>query len=265
MEQTDLLIIGCGPAGGIAAREAAAAGIQTVVLEKDAVVGQKRVCAAGLRPGFCETFDLPRSLVHCDTSRLALYDESGACHAFCVGPAHTTTREELDGTIGDLARSACADVRVRALFRSLNRDDKQTIVEYADLGSGGRRRIAARAVFFATGATAQLEDLVPFGFASWSSGLLTCYQYRVYLERLAAPIAYETLELHYYRLAGGRQVVAWMFPKRDHMAIGLGVVGKIAGAHLLAGERGGHLPPRDGPGGRRLDRSGQRGVVFPAR
>lgn len=232
MEETELLIIGCGPAGGVAAREAAACGIQTAVLEKDAVVGAKRVCAAGLRPGFCETFDLPRSLVHCDTPRLALYDESGACHTFCVGPAHTTTREELDGTIGELARAAGADIRVRALFRNLARNDKHTIVEYADLGSGARRRIAARVVFFATGATAQLEGLAPFGFAKWNSGLLTCYQYRVYLERPAQASAYETLELHYYRTRAGRQVVAWMFPKRDHLAIGLGVVGKIDGAQL---------------------------------
>ena len=54
------MIVGCGPAGATAAREAARSGIETVVLERDAVVGEKRVCAAGLRPGFCETFDLPR-------------------------------------------------------------------------------------------------------------------------------------------------------------------------------------------------------------
>jgi 2-polyprenyl-6-methoxyphenol hydroxylase-like FAD-dependent oxidoreductase len=38
----DLLIVGCGPAGATAAREAARAGIETVVLERDAIVGQKR-------------------------------------------------------------------------------------------------------------------------------------------------------------------------------------------------------------------------------
>jgi geranylgeranyl reductase len=233
VERTELLIVGCGPAGGIAAREAAACGIETVVLEKDAIVGAKRVCAAGLRPGFCEEFDLPRSLVHCNPPRLALYDDRGRCHTFSVGPAHTTTREELDGTIGALARSAGADIRARALFRHLGWDRERTIVEYADLAGGTRRRIAARFVFFATGATAKFEE-PPFGFSQWSSGLLTCYQYRVYLTQAASPATYETLELHYYRTAGGRQVVGWMFPKRDHLAIGLGVVGKIAGAQLRA-------------------------------
>ncbi|MBV9270295.1 MAG: hypothetical protein JO165_04320, partial [Candidatus Eremiobacteraeota bacterium] len=43
-----------------------------------------------------------------------------------------------------------------------------------------------------------------------------------------------TLELHYYRAADGRQIVAWMFPKRDHLAIGLGLIGKVPGKVLRA-------------------------------
>src|SRR5690349_10283936 len=104
METADFVVVGCGPAGATAAREAARAGLETVVLEKDAVVGAKRVCAAGLRPGFCETFDVPRTVVHCDTPRVALFDVTGAEHAVIFGPGHTTTREELDGTMGEQAR-----------------------------------------------------------------------------------------------------------------------------------------------------------------
>src|SRR6202790_3088718 len=104
MQDVELLIVGCGPAGGVAAREAARAGVETLVLEKDAAVGTKRVCAAGLRPGFCESFDLPRSIVHCDPPRLTL-STIRRTYAFTLGPAHTTTREELDGTIAALALS----------------------------------------------------------------------------------------------------------------------------------------------------------------
>ncbi|MBV8727701.1 MAG: NAD(P)/FAD-dependent oxidoreductase [Candidatus Eremiobacteraeota bacterium] len=233
MERTELLVVGCGPAGGIAAREAAASGLECVVLEKDAVVGAKRVCAAGLRPGFCEQFAIPRTIVHCDPARLALYDESGACHSFEVGPAHTTTREELDGTIGELARHAGADVRCRALYRRTVVEGDRSVVEYADGFSGMRRQISARFVFFANGATAHFEA-GPFAFPKWTDGILTCYQHRVYPQSAAAPVAYETLELHYYRTAEGRQVVGWMFPKRDHLAIGLGVIGKIEGRRLRA-------------------------------
>lgn len=231
VEEVEFLVVGCGPAGGTAAREAARAGVETVVLDKDSVVGAKRVCAAGLRPGFCETFDVPRSIVHCDTPRLALFDVRFREYEVFFGPGHTTTREELDGTIADLARKDGAHVRTSSLYRSLRRDGKRIIAEYADMQSGERKEIAARHIFLAQGSTAKLEQ-TEFGYAEWQNGLVTTLQYRVYLERPAAAIAYQTLEMHYFPTQDGRMTVAWMFPKRDHLAIGLGVMGKMPGAML---------------------------------
>ncbi|HKU81687.1 MAG TPA: FAD-dependent oxidoreductase, partial [Candidatus Tumulicola sp.] len=153
MESAELVVVGCGPAGASAAREAARAGIETVVLEKDAVVGAKRVCAAGLRPQFCETFDLPRALVHCDTPRMALFDGHGSEHEIFFGPGHTSTREELDATMGRLAAHAGAEIRTQSLFRSVTPDAGGAVVEYADLQGGQRRRIRTRNVFLAPGAT----------------------------------------------------------------------------------------------------------------
>ena len=233
MESVEFLVVGCGPAGGIAAREASRAGVETLVLERDPVVGAKRVCAAGLRPGFCELFDVPRTIVHCDPPTIALHSPAARRYDFRIGPAHTTTREELDGTIGALARESGAQIRTSALFRSLGRDGARTVVEYADLHAGVRRRIAARAVFLAHGATARL-DATPFAYEGWGAGLITCYQYRVYLERPATAQTYETLEMHYYRSRAGRPVIGWMFPKRDHLAIGLGIQAKLPGAELRA-------------------------------
>lgn len=242
MERVDFLVVGCGPAGAAAAREAARAGVETVVLEKDAVVGAKRVCAAGLRPEFCETFDLPRAIVHYDTPRMALFDPAGAEHEIFFGPGHTTTREELDGTMGRLAAHAGAQIRTQTLFRSLSAGagQRDAIVEYADLRAGERRRIAARNVFLAPGATIALDKPsneppqgVPgLSFDRWRDGLMTTLQYRVYLERPAAEVAYRTMEMHYYPARDGRQIVGWMFPKRDHLTIGLGLLGKMPGREL---------------------------------
>ncbi|HEY1653800.1 MAG TPA: NAD(P)/FAD-dependent oxidoreductase [Candidatus Tumulicola sp.] len=242
MERVDFLVVGCGPAGAAAAREAARAGVETIVLEKDAVVGAKRVCAAGLRPEFCRTFDLPHDIVHCDTPRMALFDTTGAEHEIYFGPGHTTTREELDGTMGRLASEAGAEIRTQALFRSVScgTSGSAAIVEYADTRAGERRRIAARNVFLAPGATIALdrasnqerESPARLSFDKWRDGLMTTLQYRVYLDEPAAAIAYRTMEMHYYPAHDGRQIVGWMFPKRDHLTIGLGFIGKMPGRQL---------------------------------
>jgi geranylgeranyl reductase len=234
MQEVELLVVGCGPAGGIAAREASRAGVETLVLERDAVVGAKRVCAAGLRPGFIEQFDLPREIVHCDPPTISLHGPSGRRFDFPVGQAHTTTREELDGTIAALARAEGAEIRTSTLFRGYRPDGDATIVEYADLLGGERKSVRARSVLLAQGSSARVDRSSPLAYEAWSDGLITCYQYRVYLEQPAIERAYQTLEMHYYLTKTGRNVIAWMFPKRDHLSIGLGIAGKYSGKDLRA-------------------------------
>ncbi len=234
MQEVEFLVVGCGPAGGTAAREAARSGVDTLVLERDPVVGVKRVCAAGLRPGFCENMNLPQTILHCNPPTVSLHGPSGRRVDVAVGTAHTTTREELDGTIAAEARKEGAEIRTSSLFRGFRRDGERTVVDYADMRTGERRSVRARSVLLAQGSSARFEPRSALGYEPWSDGLITCYQYRVYPERRASDEAYRVLEMHYYKSASGRNVIAWMFPKRDHLSIGLGINGKVSGKDLRA-------------------------------
>ena len=114
------------------------------------------------------------------------------------------------------------------------RDGDRTVVEYADLTSGERKKVRAKSVLLAQGSSARFERGTTLDYEKWQAGLITCYQYRVYLERPAIDETYATLEMHYYLTESGRNVIAWMFPKRDHLSIGLGVAGKCSGKELRA-------------------------------
>jgi flavin-dependent dehydrogenase len=158
-------------------------------------------------------------------------------YAFAIGPAHTTTREELDGTLAALARTEGAEIRTNSLFRSVQREpDGSLVVEYADTKNGVRKTIRTRSLFLAQGSSARLDEVDgAFRYDDWRAGLITCLQYRVYLETPAIPATYQTLEMHYYRSPqSGETIIAWMFPKRDHLSIGLGLGPKVDGAMLRA-------------------------------
>ena len=118
--------------------------------------------------------------MHFDVEHLSLFDMEGRRYDFPYGPAHTTTREELDGTIGSLAQAAGATIRTSSLFRSMVRDGDYSLVEYADTAGGSARPIRAQRVFLAQGSSARFEAPSKLAYDRWSEGLITCYQYRVY-------------------------------------------------------------------------------------
>ncbi len=91
-------------------------------------------------------------------------------------------------------------------------------------------------MFLASGSSARLDAVdARFSHPHWEAGLITCIQYRVYPATPAIDYAYRVLEMHYYvSAASGRNVIAWMFPKRDHLSIGLGIQAKVPGAELRA-------------------------------
>ena len=54
VKEVDVLIIGAGPAGSIAAREASANGAKTLIIDKKSEIGNPKRCAEGIIDGVLE-------------------------------------------------------------------------------------------------------------------------------------------------------------------------------------------------------------------
>ena len=201
MPEVEFLVVGCGPAGGMAAREAAREGSRRSC--SSATPGRRRSASAppGLRPGFCEDFDVPRAIVHFDAPGHRAPRRQRKRYDFPVGPAHTTTREELDGTIAELARGGGrGDPHVARCFVA-RADRRRRRRGVCRRHSGERRTVTARHLFMAQRLERAVRGRVRSRTRRGATGCITCTNTACIPERRAAAAAYHTLEMHYYRIA----------------------------------------------------------------
>ena len=205
METTEFLVVGCGPAGGTAAREAARAGVATWSSERT----RSSAPSGSARPA-CGRDSARRSICRVRSStairRRSRSTRSSGRYDFTSGPAHTTTREELDGTIAALARARGRGDSHRArCFARYERDGATARSSSTPTPRAGdaQARCARATVFLAQGSTARhrRRRLAVRATTAGRDGLITCYQYRVYPRAARDRDAYETLEMHYYRCA----------------------------------------------------------------
>ena len=195
----EFLVVGCGPAGGSGRREAARAAprpsCSSATPSSEPSASAPRGCGRGsARTSTC------RARSSTATRRdLALRRRASTTTSRSGRP---TRRRAKNWTARSpaLARAEGARFARRRSFARLTRD-----------GDRDRRRVrrprgrrAAQDPWRVTSSSrkAPARGSTPAIAVSrttrWHEGLITCYQYRVYPERPALPVAYETLEMHYY-------------------------------------------------------------------
>jgi digeranylgeranylglycerophospholipid reductase len=232
VEHCELLIIGGGPAGLIAAREAARAeiGVRVVLLERDESVGTPVRCGEGVgSAGLSEFLDpgppsAPTSWIARRITRVVFKSPNGSVVRVAEGDVgYILDRAKFEPAIASEAIAAGADVRTGTEAIGMERDGDSWRVSVGSQGT--RSEIRARVVIAADGVESAVGRWGGIDTRVRARDMESCAQYVVDDTTIDA----DAIVLHFGdRVAPGGY--AWVFPKGPRSAnVGLGVLGLKAG------------------------------------
>ncbi|MFN8556922.1 MAG: geranylgeranyl reductase family protein [Dehalococcoidia bacterium] len=245
----DVIVIGGGPAGSTAAREAAAAGARVVLLDK-AAFPRDKPCGGGvnLRAARLLPFDLSPVVERTISAVRFSYRQTRPFTRRYPGVlTYMTRRGRLDEFLVHQAVTAGADLRERQPVRAIDLNGRVTV----RTPSGAISADTLIGADGANGVTARLAGL------TGPRDLAVALEANVYPDD-GPPAAWrDTLALDLGGIPGG---YGWLFPKEDHLNVGVGGWKYLAGGlrprldHLarhfgvapdrLRDLRGHHLPVR---------------------
>ncbi len=220
----DIIVVGAGPAGSIAARFAAEQGVSVLLLEKDRDVGYPVRCGEAISKAGVEEFIKPDpKWIAATISKFSFNSPDGTDVILDFGEAgYVLERRIFDYELARTAADAGAEILTRAYVNGLIfKDDKVTGVKYEYQGE--QKELKAKIVIAADGVESRV--------GRWA-GLTTHIDFRdmesaVQITAANIPVDQDTLYF-YFGEDFAPQGYFWIFPKGNNKAnIGLGVSGLI--------------------------------------
>lgn len=239
MMETDVLVIGAGPAGSTAAKHAALGGAQVIVIDKKSEIGSPKRCAEGVSKDGLKKLGIEPS------SRWVTREATGVRMVSPNGTAVNLTEDKvklpeagyiLERKIFDKhmamdAARAGARIMVKTLATGMRREDDQVVVTAENMGK--ELEIKAKIVIAADGPESRVGRWAGLRTALAPKNMESCAQFEMAGVQMAEP---DCIEFHFGSVAPGGY--AWIFPKGDDIAnVGLGILttrtDKTAYQHLL--------------------------------
>ena len=221
MIETDILVIGAGPAGSAAAKHAALGGADVILIDKKSEIGTPKRCAEWIYDNGLKWLDIePDSqwavqringgvLVAPDKTRLTL-DET-----ILPEKGYIIERKVFDKYMAMDAASAGVKIMVKTMAKAILRDEDPNgsfyLVDCEQMGE--IIEIKAKIVIAADGSESKIAKAVGINSTSNPEDMMSVIQYEmvgVDCERM------DLVELHLGAFADGGY--AWIFPKGDDIA-----------------------------------------------
>lgn len=224
-KEYDVIIVGAGPAGSIAARTVAELGLSAIVLEKRQEIGTPVRCAEGIASEILHEFvELRPEWVSQEIHGGRIFSPNGTPVVLDVPNAgYVLERKIFDRELAKQAAEAGAKVLVKARVSDvLKSNGKVNGVIFRHFGK--EHSVQAQVVIAADGVESQVGRWAGIDSTHKPYNVDTCVQY------LMADI---DIEPHYCDFYLGHEVAprgyAWVFPKGERVAnVGLGIGGNIS-------------------------------------
>jgi len=223
-KEYDVIVVGAGPAGSIAARTAAQMGVSVLMLEKDRDVGYPVRCGEAISKAGVEEFIQPDpKWIAASISKFSFNAPDGTEVFLSFGEAgYVLERRIFDYELARTAAEAGADILTRAYVNGLLSSENQVSGVKFEF-NGEEKQVKAKVVIAADGVESRV--------GRWA-GLKTHIDFRnmesaVQITAANIPLNNDTLYFYF-----GKDVAPdgyfWIFPKGNNKAnIGLGVSGLV--------------------------------------
>ncbi|MDD3398870.1 MAG: NAD(P)/FAD-dependent oxidoreductase [Candidatus Methanomethylophilaceae archaeon] len=224
--QCDVVVVGAGPGGSMAAKYAAEGGLSVLLLEKKAEIGAPLRCAEGVSKKWLKEMGIEPDpkWISADMDGAIIVSPSG--HRFKLDESHAGNevgyvleRHLFDKALAEMAAVAGATIMMRTSCTGVIKEDGKLVGVYANR-MGEPLEIRAKCVVAADGFESQVSRWAGLDTSIDLKDMDSCLQYRM------ANIDVEPNYCEFVLGSAAPGGYLWIFPKGNGRAnVGIGVQG----------------------------------------
>jgi digeranylgeranylglycerophospholipid reductase len=236
---TDILVIGAGPAGSIAAKTAAQNGAEVLLIDKKSEIGTPKRCAEGVSKEGLKNLKIepnPRWITK-ELSGVRMVSPNGTDVVLdedkvkLPEAGYILERKVFDKYMAMDAARAGAQIMVKTLATDMKRDGDRVLVRLEHMNHV--LEVQTKIIIAADGPESRVGRWAGLKTGIKPKNMESCAQFEMAGVEMEEP---DCIEFHFGSVAPGGY--AWIFPKGDDIAnVGLGILNtetdKTAYEHLL--------------------------------